>query len=114
MRQCAKDQFRSVETNEDNDGNKVNLFSWQPFINYNLDDGWYLSSSPLITTNWQPDSDNTWTVPLGGGIGRIFRIGKRPVNCSLQGFYNVENPDDLGPAWSIRFTPQFLFPRGRN
>ena len=100
--------------NKDNDGNEVNLFTWQPFINYNLDNGWYLSSSPLITANWEADSDNTWTVPVGGGVGRIFRIGKQPVNSSLQGFYNIEKPDDLGPDWSIRFTFQFLFPRGRN
>jgi hypothetical protein len=30
----------------------------------------------------------------------------------LQGYYNVEKPDDIGPDWSIRFTLQFLFPRG--
>jgi hypothetical protein len=89
----------------------VNLFTWQPFVNYNLDDGWYLTSSPLITANWEADSDNTWTVPVGGGIGKIFRIGKQPINASLQSFYNVEEPDDLGPEWSIRFQLQFLFPR---
>ena len=100
--------------NEENDGNEVNLFTWQPFINYNLDNGWYLSSSPLITANWEADSDNTWTVPIGGGVGRIFRIGRQPVNCSVLGFYNIEKPDDLGPDWSIRFTLQLLFPRGRN
>ena len=100
--------------NEDNDGNKVNVFTWQPFINYNLDDGWYLSSSPIISANWEADSDNTWTVPIGGGVGRIFRVGKQPVNCSLQGFYNVEKPDSLGPDYSIRFTFQLLFPRGRS
>ncbi len=87
------------------------LVTWQPFVNYNLDDGWYLTSSPLITANWEADSDNTWTVPVGGGFGKIFRIGTQPINASLQSFYNVEKPDDLGPEWSIRFQLQFLFPR---
>lgn len=97
-------------THDDGD-DQVNVFTWQPFINYNLDDGWYLSTSPLVTANWEADSDNRWTVPLGGGVGRIVRFGIQPVNISLQGYYNVEEPDDFGPEWSIRFTMQFLFPR---
>ena len=96
---------------DDGDEDEVNLFTWQPFANYNLDDGWYLTSSPLITANWEASSDNTWTVPVGGGFGRVFRIGKQPINASLQSYYNVEEPDNLGPEWSIRFTLQFLFPR---
>jgi hypothetical protein len=96
---------------DDGDEDEVNLFTWQPFANYNLDDGWYLTSSPLITANWEASSDNTWTVPVGGGFGRVFRIGKQPINASLQSYYNVEEPDNLGPEWSIRFQLQFLFPR---
>jgi hypothetical protein len=96
----------------DDDDDKVNLFTWQPFVNYNLDGGWYLTTSPLITANWEADSDNTWTVPVGGGVGRIMRFGKQPVNLSLAGFYNVEKPDDIGPEWSVRFTLQLLFPKG--
>ncbi len=94
----------------DGDDDKVNLFTWQPFINYNLDDGWYLSSSPIITANWEADSDNTWTVPVGGGFGKIFRIGKQPMNASVQAFYNVEKPD-FGADWQLRLQLQFLFPK---
>jgi hypothetical protein len=89
---------------------QVNLFSWQPFVNYNLDDGWYLTSAPLITANWEADSDNTWTVPFGGGFGKIFRIGKQPMNASLAAYYNVEKPD-FGADWQIRAQLQFLFPK---
>lgn len=96
----------------DDDEDKVNLFTWQPFVNYNLDRGWYLTTSPVITANWEANSNNTWTIPVGGGVGRIMRFGRQPVNLSLTGFYNVEKPDDFGPEWSIRFTLQLLFPRG--
>ncbi|MHC5048913.1 MAG: neuromedin U [Planctomycetota bacterium] len=87
-------------------------FLWQPFINYNIPEGkgWYLTTSPIITANWMADSDDTWTIPLGGGVGRVFNIGKQPVNVSLQGFYNVEKPSVVGD-WTIRFQFQFLFPR---
>ena len=66
----------------------------QPFLNYNLPKGWYLSS-PVITANWEANSDNRWTVPIGGGIGRIFKIGDQPVNAQLTA-YNVVTPDDIG------------------
>jgi len=89
---------------------QVNLFSWQYFVNYNLDDGWYLTSAPVITANWEADSDNTWTVPFGGGFGKIFRIGKQPINASASAYYNVEKPD-FGADWQLRLQVQFLFPK---
>ena len=59
----------------------------QPFVNYNFEKGWYVSSGPIITANWAAHgSDNTWTVPVGGGFGRIIRIGKLPVNLGAQAF----------------------------
>jgi len=47
---------------------------------------------------------------VGGGVGKIWRIGKLPVNTQLQAFYNVEKPD-LAADWSLRFQVQFLFPK---
>lgn len=82
----------------------------QPFVNYNLDRGWFLTTSPIITANWEADGDR-WTVPVGGGVGRVFAIGRQPVNMSLQAFGNVVSPDDIGPDWSIRFSLTLLFPR---
>ena len=95
---------------DDGGSDKVSIFSWQPFVNYNLDGGWYLTTSPLITANWE--GDDTWTVPIGGGAGRIVRMGRLPVNLSLAGFYNIVEPDNVGPEWSVRFNFQLLFPRG--
>jgi hypothetical protein len=95
----------------DGDRSDVNQMLIQYFVNYNLPDGWYLTSSPIITANWEADSDNTWTVPFGGGLGRMFRIGKLPVNTQVQAYYNVEKPDDIGPDWTLRFQVQFLFPK---
>ena len=92
----------------------VNQMLLQYFVNYNLPKGWYLTSSPIITANWEADSDNTWTVPVGGGFGRLFTMGKLPVNMQVQGFYNVEKPDDIGPDWTLRFQIQVLLPRWGN
>ena len=88
----------------------VNLFTWQYFINYNLPSGWYLTSAPIITANWEADSDNTWTVPFGGGVGKIFKIGAQPINGQISAYYNVEKPES-GPDWQLRLQLQFLFPK---
>ena len=53
----------------------VNTGLAQPFVNYNMAHGWYLTSSPVITVNWLAASGEKWTVPVGGGFGRIFRVG---------------------------------------
>lgn len=87
----------------------VNLFTWQYFINYNMADGWYLVSAPIITANWENSGDE-WTIPFGGGLGKIFRIGKQPMNASMQADYNVEKPDN-GADWQLRVQLQFLFPK---
>jgi hypothetical protein len=89
--------------------NKVNEFGAQYFANYNLSKGWYLYSNATITANWQVPEDDRWTVPLGGGAGRIFNIGTQPVNVSLQAFYNVVTPHDA-PNWTAIFQFAFLFP----
>ena len=88
----------------------VNQMLVQPFVHDNLPGGWYLTSSPIITADWKADADQRWTVPVGGGIGKIFRIGKQPLNASLQTFYNAVRPDQTGDV-SVRFEAQFLFPK---
>jgi hypothetical protein len=88
----------------------VNQGLIQPFVNMNLTKGWYLASSPVITVNWQAARGNRWLVPIGGGGGRLMRLGKLPVNISLQAFYNVARGSNA-PKWSLRFQMQFLFPK---
>ncbi|MHC4410725.1 MAG: neuromedin U [Planctomycetota bacterium] len=94
----------------DSDRDNINQMIIQPFVSYNMDGGWFLTTSPIITANWGAESSQRWTVPLGGGVGRMFSIGEQPVNAFLQAFYMVEAPDGA-PDWQIRFTFQFLFPQ---
>jgi hypothetical protein len=82
----------------------------QPFVNYNFPDGFYLTSSPIWTVDWKADSGQQWTVPLGGGVGKIFHLGKLPVNTSIAAYYNVVKPD-FGPNWQIRAQVQLMFPK---
>ena len=87
----------------------VNQFLVQPFINYNMAHGWYLTSSPIMTANWLAAPGQQWTVPIGGGFGRLFKLGDQPVSASIQGFYNVVRPDGA-PTWQLRLFFSLLFP----
>jgi hypothetical protein len=64
----------------------------QPFLNYNFEDGSYLSTSPILTVNWKAPSSQQWTVPMGGAVD------------------NVVKPD-FASNWSIRAQVTFLFPK---
>jgi hypothetical protein len=87
----------------------VNQSLIEPFVNYNLDSGWFLITDMVITANWEASTSQRWTVPVGGGIGRIFNIGSQPINSRVEVYYNAIRPDSA-PEWSWSFTFQLLFP----
>jgi hypothetical protein len=87
---------------------KVNAFGAQYLLSYNLPDGWSIYSNSTITANWTKEHSERWTVPLGGGVGKLFFVGKLPISLSLQGFYNVVTPTG-GPNWSMNFQLALLF-----
>ena len=43
----------------EDDREDVNFFALQYFVNYNLGDGWAVGTAPIISANWEADSDNT-------------------------------------------------------
>ena len=94
----------------DSDRRDVNQMLRQPFVNYNLPDAWYVVTAPIITADWEADSDDRWTVPIGAGVGKIVRLGKLPVNAQASAYYNVIRPDNAA-EWQLRIQIQLLFPR---
>jgi hypothetical protein len=88
-----------------------NLFLAQPFVNYNLPGGWYLTTGPIITANWNASHQDMWTVPVGGGFGKIIKLGgKLPLNLQLAAYYNVVTPTS-GADWQLRCQLQVLLPK---
>jgi len=82
----------------------------QYFINYNLKKGWFLTLQPIITASWNASSGNVWTVPFGGGVGRIMKLGLQPVNIAAQFYGNATYPSGTSP-WGMRLQIAFLFPK---
>lgn len=94
----------------DDDRADVNQTLIQPIVNYNLPGGWFLSSVPYITANWETDGDDRWTVPIGIGVGKVHRFGTQPVSLQLTPYYNVVRPDDAA-EWTLQFRINLLFPK---
>ena len=75
-----------------------------------LSNGWYLTSAPIITANWEAESGQKWTIPIGGGFGKMFKWGNMPMDAQTQLFYYAVKPDG-GPDWQLRFQLKFIFPQ---
>jgi hypothetical protein len=92
----------------------VNSMSLQYFINHNFSKGWYFTSAPIITGNWRAGDGDKWLMPVGGGLGRVTRIGAAPVNWSVTAYANVIRPDTLpSPRWQLRLQLALLYPQKR-
>jgi hypothetical protein len=89
---------------------KENKFLFQYFVNYNLPKAWYVVSAPILTANWNAVSGQKWIVPFGGGAGKVFKLGKQPININAQVYNNVARPDGWGD-WQARLQVQLLFPK---
>ncbi len=88
-------------------GNSYNTFLANPFVAYNFDEGWYVNTGPNITANWQLPGPK-WTVPIGGGGGRVFKIGALPVDLSIGAYYNVVKPGVAG-RWQLNTSLTLVF-----
>ena len=88
------------------------LLEW--FVNYNMKRGWYLKTAPINTANWKaPDNSGVWTVPVGGGVGRVMKLGFQPVNLSAEFYGNAVHPAGTSP-WTLRLSFVLLFPKLSN
>ena len=88
----------------DSDRDDVNMTNIQYFIYYSLNDTMSVGAGPNIIANWEQDSDDTWTVPVGFGINKTIQMGKVPVRFGFEAHYSVIQPDDVvGAEWDFRF-----------
>ena len=91
----------------DSDRSDVNTGALQPFAFYQLGKGLYLRSAPI----WVYDFDNdSYSVPLGLGIGQVIPRGKTVFNIFIEPQISVLDHGPGQPQWQIftGFNMQFL------
>jgi hypothetical protein len=74
------------------------------FYAYELGGGWQIAAAPVIEADWEADSANTWSVPIGIGIAKTTKFGSTPWDFALEAHYYVEQPDSFGPEFLLVFT----------
>ncbi len=91
----------------------VNSMLVQPFVNYNFGKGWALSTAPNITANFSATPGQAWTVPLGLGLTKTFRLATTPMQFGVQYYSNIVKPN-LAPSTQLKVVLSFLFPVKRH
>jgi len=91
----------------EDDRAKVSTGSFQPFAMYQLGKGYYLRNTGIWTYDFETDF---YTVPLGFGIGKVFKRDKTVYNAFIEPQWSVA---DKGPGWPewqvfIGFNMQFV------
>ena len=105
-------QIWGVSNRSDNED--LNNLVAQPILRYQFDKNWYLLSSPIIIADF--NLDQAWTLPIGGGIGRTFKLSRSTqALISLEAYYNAIKPEfDGGESllgdWTIRAQVQIAIP----
>lgn len=86
------------------DNTSHSVLTAQYFYAIGLGKGWQIASSPVITYDWNADSDEALTLPVGLGVAKTTVIGGKPWKFQAQVQYFVEQPDAFGPDWLLKFT----------
>jgi hypothetical protein len=88
----------------DDDRDDVSLMNLQYFVYYSLNETTSIGAGPNIIANWEQDSEDRWTVPVGMGINKTFQFGKVPVRFGIEAHYSVIQPDNVpSNEWDFRF-----------
>jgi len=82
----------------EDDRDDVNLAAFQYFALYQLGGGWYLRSTPIWAYNFDND---TYSVPLGLGIGKVIPTDKVVLNLLIEPQVSVWDDGDTWPSWQI-------------
>jgi hypothetical protein len=92
---------------DSDNGMKMTL---QYLLSYNFKSGTQIVSAPIIQYNSNLPGTK-WEVPLGLGVGQIFKIAKIPFNFNAGAYYNVVRPEAVDDKkWSLGVNLMIILP----
>jgi hypothetical protein len=62
-----------------------------------------LGFGPTVSIDWEADSDDRYTVPVGFGVTKMVRAGNLPIKLLGEINYSVVSPDSFGTEWKFIF-----------
>ena len=57
---------------------------------------------PTVTIDWEAESGENLTLPVGLGVTKTVRWGRTPVKLRAEVHYSLVRPDDYGTVWNYR------------
>ena len=87
----------------------TNHTALQYFIIRHLPNAWQLRASPIISANWEADSDK-FTLPLAIGVGKMIKLGRLPVMLMAEYQKAVVSPDAIGMDYTFMLQANFIIP----
>jgi hypothetical protein len=88
----------------------LNTLQIQPFIFFNIGQGFSFGYTPIISVNWNRSASQSTMLPVGLQFGKLFMIGGVfPLGLSVGGSYNVIRPD-YTPESSVAAQLFFVLP----
>lgn len=87
----------------DNDRQDTRQTDIQYVIRRSIPNAMSIGMGPTITIDWEAESGERITVPIGLGITKTIRWGKTPVKLRAEIHYSVVRPDAVGTEWNLRF-----------
>lgn len=79
----------------------------QPFLIYNLPQGWYVRST--ATWNWDL-ARGTHYIPVGLGGGKVWKVGQTTVNAFAEPQWTVSHQGEGVPKFQVFFGLNLQFP----
>ncbi len=77
---------------------RVSVGAFQPFLFYQLGDGWYTGTAPIWSYDFKSDN---YSVPLGLRLGKVMPRGKTVYNVFVEPQYSIADRGDGVPEWQI-------------
>ena len=97
--------FASAGNSRDRAG--VSQLFFQPILTKHFKESWYVALPDLL---WVVDFNNsTWSIPLGGRVGKVMKWGHLPVNLFVEPYYDVSS-NNPGNEWGVKVNITLLFP----
>ena len=86
----------------DDDRRSTSETNIQYVARYKLPGAMSIGLGPTVKIDWNADSDNRLTLPIGLGLTKTIKVGGVPIKLRIEPQYSIIQPDDYGEEWNIR------------
>lgn len=86
----------------DDDRRSTSETHLQYVARYKLPGAMSIGMGPTVQMNWNADSGDQLTLPIGLGLTKTIRVGGVPIKMRIEPQYSIIKPDNYGEEWNIR------------